>query len=253
MIQNTNCKKCLFSNKASSGNPCEHGMIQHLNGLKRIKVVDDFYVIEEYSCKMGFSKEVYEANKDSITIEKIKQEVVNRSYIRYYLIMNLTDSNIAQITQMCDTIKSMDIKPSFVSFILFPSPNNKEKIDTLKQTIVGGFEWKAHTFVDSISVDDAIHMALDTNFKKNDSNFILLYNIDNIAEINEDIHELNNDIMINQTPHHYGRKNGSSDLNGLFLHFDNYQVLRSIDKDIIEACKSMPEPTILLYGNHATT
>ena len=201
---------------------------------------------------MGFSKEVYETNKDSISIEEIKQEVIERSYIKYYLIMNITDSDTTQIIQMCDQIKEMDIKPSFVSFILFPSSNNKEKIDTLKQNVVGEFELKAHTFVDSISMDDAIHMALDTNFKKNDSNFILLYDITNIRELNADIHELNNDIMINQTPHHYGRKNGSSDLNGLFLHFDNYQVLRSIDKDIIEACKSMPEPTILLYGNHAT-
>lgn len=253
MIQNTNCNKCLFSNKVSSGNPCEHGVIKHLEGKKRIKIVDDFYVIEEYSCKLGFSKEIYEANKDSITIDEIKKEVVSRSYVKYYLIIDITNSDIEQITQVCDTVKTMDIKPSFVSFILFPSPNNKEKIEKLKQAINSKFEWKAHSFIQSISLDDAIHMILDTNFKKNDSSFILLYDVNNIRELNEDVNELNNDIMIDQKPHHYARKNGSSGLNGLFLHFDNYQVLRSIEKDIIEACKSMPEPTILVYGDHATT
>jgi hypothetical protein len=251
MIQNTNCSKCLFANKASSDNPCEHGMIDHLKGIKRMKIVDDFYVIEEYACKMGFSKEVYEANKDSVTIEEIKREVVARSYVKYYLMLNLTDSNIEQITEMCDKIKAMDIKPSFVSFMIFPSSNNKEKIDTLKQVIGGAFDWKAHNFIESISIDDAIHMTLDTNFKKYDSNFILLYDINSINEINEDMNELNSDIIIDQKIHHYGRKNGTSGLQGLFLHFDNYQMLRSIDKDIMEAFKSMPEPTVLLYGSHA--
>lgn len=249
MIKNTTCQKCLFANKASSDNPCEHRLIEHLDGIKKMHIVDDYYVIEEYVCKMGFSKDFYEQNKDSISLEEIKQEMVDRACIRYYLLLDITNLDTKQTQDLCRVLETMDIKPSFISFLLFPSVDNKEKISILKESIDNILMWKAHSFIEAISIDDAIHIALDTNFGSNKSDFLLVYDPTQSDQLNNDINEINSAIIIDQKFFHYAAKSNCEGLNGLFLHFNNYQVCRSIDKNIEAALKTIPESIIFKYGN----
>lgn len=249
MITNTKCQKCLFADKVSSDNPCQHNIIDHVKSHKKIRIEDDFYVIENYVCKMGFDKNTYEEHKDKVSLEAIKQEIVNRACIAYYLLMDISSLNPQELERFCNSLISLSIRPKFISFLLFPDEHNKEKIFTLKRLIDKEFMWKAHSFISEISVNDAIHVALDTNVGQNNTNYLLIYDPNKIEELDSDINEINSDIIIMQKPFHYGKKIMSSDLNGLFMTFNNYNVCRSIDKDIKEALSTVPGAVVLEYGS----
>jgi|688.fasta_scaffold84788_5 hypothetical protein len=250
MITNTNCKKCLFANKASSDTPCEHNIIEHIKGHKKTSIVDDFYVIEEYMCRMGFNKDVFEKNKDNVSIDVIKQEIINKACMGYYAVIDITTLDPAGVSRLCETLIGLSIKPKFVSFLLFPDDSNKEKILALKNQIGDHFMWKAHSFISEISFDDALNVALDTNVGKNNTSFLLIYDAKNIAELDEDINELNSHIVILQTLFHYAKKKKADGLGGLFMTFSNYNICRSINKNIEQALSTIPEAIVLEYGNH---
>lgn len=247
-IVNTRCERCIFSNPVSSGNPCENKIIEYIKETKKLKVINDFYSIEQYSCKMGFSRDIYEKNKQEASLSEIKQKIVEEACIKYYLIMDITECGPKDIKTLCKKLLSLDIKPAFISFIMFPDESNKKKIETLKKYADNTLMWKAHSFIENISIDDAIHASLDTNFYKNDSRFILIYDPQDISELNLDINTINSEINIMQKFFHYGKKKKRKKLNGLFIHFDNYQTCRSIDKNITTALTSIPEAVIYSYG-----
>lgn len=250
MITNTNCKRCLFSNKASSDSPCKHNIIEYIKEHKKTSIVDDFYIIEEYMCKMGFDKDVFEKNKNDVSIDIIKQEIINKACIGYYLVIDITTLDPSGVSSLCDTLIGLSIKPKFVSFLLFPDDSNKEKILALKNHIGDHFMWKAHSFISEISFDDALNVALDTNVGKNNTSFLLIYNAKDIAELDENINELNSYIIISQKPFHYAKKREADGLGGLFMTFSNYNICRSIDKNIEQALSTIPEAIILEYGNN---
>jgi hypothetical protein len=249
MITNTNCKKCLFSNKASSDAPCEHNIISYIKEHKKINIVDDFYVIENYMCRMGFNKDVFEENKDNISIDIIKQEIVNKACIEYYLVMDITTLNSGELSGLCDTLINMSIKPKFVSFLLFPDDQNKEKILTLKKHIDDHFMWKAHNFISDMPFDDALNVALDTNVGKNNTSFLLIYDNKDIKELEDDINEINSSIIILQKPFHYAKKKKTQNPNGIFMTFQNYNICRSINNNTEQALLTIPEAIVLEYGN----
>lgn len=248
MITNTKCELCMFANAASSDNPCENKLIEFIKDTKKIDIVNNYYVIHDYACKMGFSKEHYEKNKDKLSLAEIKQEIVNRVCMTYYLVMDITKCSTAEIENVCKKLNTIDIKPAFISFILFPSGDNKEKIFTIKKYIDNSIMWKAHTFIENMSFDDAISAALETNFYKNNSRYILIYNPKDIEDLNKDTNQINSDIMILQKIFHYGKKIKSQSLDGLFLRFDNYEICKSIDKDINKALETNTKAIVLNYG-----
>lgn len=249
MIAHTKCQKCLFANKVSSEHPCEHNIIDHVKSHKKLRIENDFYIIENYVCKMGFDKKTYEEHKDKVSLDSIKQEIINRACIAYYLLMNISALNPQEVEQLCHKLVSLSIRPKFISFLLFPDKQNKEKIFTLKRLIDKEFMWKAHSFIDEISINDAIHVALDTNVGQNNTSYLLIYDPSRIEELDNDINEINSDIIIMQKPFHYGKKAVSSDLDGLFMTFSNYNVCRSINKDIKEALSTVPGSVVLEYGS----
>lgn len=252
MIKNTNCKKCLFSEKATSQSPCQHNIIDYIKDIKTLSVDNEgYYSIREYVCKMGFDKNTYETNKDKISLEEIKQEITNRACIRYYLLMNITEISLEEMENLCDYLKTLKIKPVFVSFIMFKHDDDHKKVEILKKSIDHEFTWKVHGFIESMSIDDAIHVAIDTNYGKNNSHYLLIYDIKDILDLDNDINEINTSIMITQQPMHYGLKKTSENINtqtGIFLTFNNYQICRSIDKNILNALASIPDAVILKYG-----
>lgn len=251
MITNTNCKKCLFSKKVNEKNPCEHGIIDYLKDTKEISIQDDYYVISNYVCRMGFDKNTYDLNKDKISLEEIKQEIVNRACIRYYLLMDITNISLDEMEQICISLKNLEIKPVFVSFILFKHGNDSAKVGLIKELINDEFMWKVHSFIEDMSIDDAIHIAIDTNYGKNNSNYLLIYDPKKITELDHDINEINMNIIITQKPMHYARRYSYDNvLDGLFLTFNNYQICRSIDKKISGALNSIPDAIVLEYGKN---
>jgi hypothetical protein len=250
MITNTKCQRCLFADRAESNNPCEHNIIDHIKNHKTIKVEAGFNVIENYVCKMGFDKKTYEKNKSSLSIETIKQELVNRACLSYYLLIDISYLDAKQVEVLCEKLLNLSIKPKFISFLLFPHDQNKEKIFTIKKHMGKEIMWKAHSFINEISKNDAIHIALDTNVGKNDTQYLLIYDAKDIDDLDQDTNEINSNIMIIQKPFHYGKKVGSENLNGLFISFNNYNFSRSIDKDLQQAISGITGATILEYGNN---
>jgi hypothetical protein len=89
MRQNTKCETCLFADTYDSPKPCEHDIISHIKTIKTLEVVDDYYVIQDYSCKMGFSKKAFESNSDKYSLDAIKQEILKNACIKYYLVMDI--------------------------------------------------------------------------------------------------------------------------------------------------------------------
>lgn len=251
MIKNTNCQRCIFSKRANENQSCEHGIIDYVKDIKNISVEDDYYVIHDYVCKMGFNKDIYESNKEKLSLEEIKQEIVNRACVRYYLLMDITSVTLDQMKEICDYLKNMSIKPVFISFIMFKNDNDTEKLKILRNNINDEFMWKVHAFIENISIDDAIHIAIDTNYGKNNSQYLLIYDPEKIDQLDRDINEINMNIIITQKPMHYGRKSTKdSILDGLFLTFNNYQICRSINKEMSNALDSIPDAIVLEYGKN---
>jgi hypothetical protein len=52
---------------------------------------DGYYIFHQYVCRMGFDKNTYDKNNDKVSIEEIKQEIINRACIRYYLLIDIID------------------------------------------------------------------------------------------------------------------------------------------------------------------
>jgi len=247
-MKNTLCENCLFSDHASSQSPCEHEVIKHIKDTKTLKIDNDFYVIENYMCKMGFSKKAFDSNSEKYSLEEIKQEILKNACIKYYLVMDITETNSEQLSNTCSKINELKIPPKYISFLIF-SENSKDKIELLKESKITNVEWKAHSFIADVDKNNGLHLALDTNLKKNNSQLLLFYNIDDIDDLDQDVNEINTIVNIEQPAFHILKKNNKENtMDGLFLSFDSYEYAKSQNKDIIRAISDLENTIILNYG-----
>jgi hypothetical protein len=247
-MKNTLCENCLFADHASSQSPCEHEVIKHIKDTKTLNIVNDFYIIEDYMCKMGFSRSAFDSNSEKYCLKEIKQEILKRACIKYYLVMDITDADEEQIARVCSKINELKIPPKYISFLIF-SENSKDKIKSLEQSKITSVEWKAHSFIADVDKNNGLHLALDTNLKKNNSQLLLFYNIDDIDDLDQDINEINTIVNIEQPAFHVLKKNNKENtMDGLFLSFDSYEYAKSQNKDIIRAINDLENTIILNYG-----
>lgn len=247
-MKNTLCENCLFAHEASSQSPCEHEVIKHIKDIKTLKIVNNYYVIEDYKCKMGFSKNAYDNNSEKHPLEEIKQEILKNACIKYYLVMDITEADEEQLAHIGSKINELKIPPKYISFLIF-SENSKEKIKALEQSHISNVEWKAHSFIADLEKNNGLHIALDTNLKKNNSQLVLFYSIDDVDDLDQDVNEINTIVNIEQPAFHVLKKNNKENtINGLFLSFDSYEYAKSQNKDIIRAINDLENTIILNYG-----
>lgn len=247
-MKNTLCESCLFADHASSQSPCEHDVIKHIKDSKTLKTVNDFYVIENYMCKMGFSKRAFDSNAEQFSVEDIKQEILKNACIKYYLVMDITEANEEHLTRICSKINELKIPPKYMSFLIF-SENSKDKIKILEKSKISNVEWKAHSFIADVDKNNGLHLALDTNLKKNNSQLLLFYGIEDIDDLDQDVNEINTIVNIEQPAFHVLQKNNKENtIDGLFLSFDSYEYAKSQNKDIIRAINDLENTIILNYG-----
>jgi hypothetical protein len=252
-MKKTSCRKCLFAHPALQNEACEHGVVEHLlsTNHKKLSVVDEYYEIEDYQCRMGFSKETFETNKDSISIEDIKRSILNNAAIQIHLVLDITDINTETLTKHCQTISGGSILPKFISFCLFShSKHNQEKIETIRKTLALDIPWKTHVFLEGTSYTEALHSIIGGNKNANGAKFVLIYNIDKSSELEQDINEINTICIIEQRDFHVMKKRGhdNTDFTGLLISYTNYFTARRAEENILNAINSTPEIISYEYG-----
>jgi hypothetical protein len=197
---------------------------------------------------MGFSKSAFHSNSEKYSLEEIKKEILKNACIKYYLVMDITEAGPTYISHICSKINELKIPPKYISFLIF-SDNSKEKIQALEESNISNVEWKAHAFIADVDRNNGLHLALDTNLKKNNSQLLLFYGIDDIDDLDQDINEINTIINIEQPAFHVLQKNHKENtIDGLFLSFDSYEYAKSQNKNIIRAINDLENTIILNYG-----
>jgi hypothetical protein len=222
-------------------------IIDHIKDSKKLTIENDYYVIENYICKMGFSRTAFENNRDKYSIEDIKSEILNNACIKYYLVMDISDLNKDELLYVCQKIKNLKIRPKYISFITLNKDPGKVRI--IEQAKLDNVEWKIHNFIVDISKMDAFHLSLDTNIRKNNSRLLLFYSPKDIDSLDDDINEINTIVYIDQPGFHVLCKNGKEDeIDGLLISFDAYLHIKGMDKDIIKAISDLEGTIKLFYG-----
>lgn len=255
MIMNkTYCNKCLFSKPVSSGLSCEFDipkMIQETSG-DRLSTIEDFYIIDNYNCLYGFSKSQYESNLDNLKDIDIKNMVMQKADLKYYLVIDAREIKDDSFMGLMDKINHLDIKPTKISILI--GPNRSEEIYQLIRENISCPKWTVHVFIASLSFNDCINIVLDTNLPNCDSWCVLFYdgtklnNNDNI-NINLDniVNYLQKKFIIQQTTY-MGFVENLSSLHALCLNCSLYKYLTSfIANDILKALKITTDIKLQYY------
>jgi hypothetical protein len=225
MKLSTNCAKCVFAKQADNKEPCEFGIITGIKELKNTEIKDNYYYINDYVCKYGFSKDkILNINNDFPEID-IKEYIKYKNYVKYYLTINHLGNNV-DIAEICNNILKLSVLPSGVSIItrqdtIATSFKNCEKIFANTE-----IKWKLHNFLDpSIDFDHALYTAMSTNehFKKchfiwtvNDKSLLEHAENQNINNINYIVNILQPEIGILKSKH------TENSIDGLFMTKKNY-------------------------------
>lgn len=243
----TLCEKCIFADYVNSDDPCKMNIILKIKDKRELLVSDtNFYIVPDYFCKYGFDLNVYDSNKNEIgSIDNLKNEIINRAKLRFYLVINITDSS--NIRSVCETIKNLYILPKYVSFILNQENNTEVIINTIKQILDGKTEWKIHNFLEATELNDAIITIFDTNSGKNDSYYFWINSDQDINFWNENIKNINDIVYIDQPKCHALFRSDNKD--GLFLSFAQYKEMKThISTDIFKAINSIENPKFIYYA-----
>jgi hypothetical protein len=233
---NTKCGECMFasSNHNNETSACSRNIIEQIKNIKNItQDGDGFNVIENYACRYGFSKQVYEQNKELLS-DGFEARLTENSKIRYYLLLDCCDSTI-DFDAVLDTIKSLDIPPKAISFMFRdldyrPFGNNHQDflLSNYKDT-----HWKVHNFVENIELEKGIDHILSTNAKNNNTSIFLVYNAKDLGSLSIDITAINNHIVLYQSPM-IAMIDKNNSLYRLAMSFENYKVAKSLSDQLIK-------------------
>ena len=240
----TKCSECMFASPIldPSSRSCSKNIIDQVSNIKKItKDSNNFNIIENYACRYGFSKKIYDENKENLENNNFDQMLSNNSKMRYHLILDMELNN--DIDHIIKEIKELDILPRYVSFMF----RNKEtqtfipnKHTSLLNSINQDFDWKIHNFLEKLDLEHSIDHILSTNFKNNNTSHFLVYSSNNVHSLNSEVSTINNTIMLYQKSFIAMLKNSSS-LYGLLMSFDNYKVAKSIDRSLLSAISTEPD------------
>ena len=231
---NTKCERCLFANPVSdtSSAQCSQNIIDQIKSYKTITQENDFNIIQEYACRYGFAKEVYEQNKENFKDVDLLDHINKNTQIKYYLLLDI-DKNY-EIDSLIDKLNNLNIKPQFVS-VMFREPKVRRFLEKDKEAFVSKslIPWKCHNFIESNGLQQSIDHILSTNMQNSKSLHFLVYNSLDLDQLQKDILAINNNLILYQKPNIAMMKNLNT-LYGLFMSFENYKVAKSFGDDILE-------------------
>lgn len=245
---NTNCERCLFSDIASSKEPCKFDIINHIGINKNLKVVNDYYYIDNYQCQYCLSKEVYLKNKDQFdsvdVIEYIKQKVL----LQYYLIIDCNQS--IDVDAILSKIMNLSIAPKFVSFIVRNEESDSvpNLIKRLSQAETN-FIWKIHDSDKEIEFDEILKSVLDTNIKICKSRYIWIRSYDQLMNDNDEISIINYLVNIKQDSVSVLCSSESDTIHSCFLNIKDYEdLITNVSSCLYNAIKTVVNDKKLEIG-----
>lgn len=244
---NTKCQECMFSSiSMNSDEGCSKNIIHQIKDIKTItQDPDGFNVIHEYACRYGFSKHIYSQHKNDLDSINFEDRLALNSKVRLYLILDCNQTT--NFEQLADKLNNLSIKPAALSMI-FRSSDQDIFSDNLHSKILNNklidIKWKAHKFIENSDLEFAVDHILSTNNKPNNSSHILVYNIEDIDSLNQDIVFLNKNIMLYQKPH-IAIVDKNHKIYRLCITFENYKVAKNIGENIIKILSA--ESNVILY------
>jgi len=244
---NTKCQECMFAYPVSdsAGSGCSKQIIEKIKNEKNITLdSDNFNIIESYACRFGFSKTVYEANKEQLESIDFDNRLAENSKIRYYLLLDCVDDTF-DIEKSIQSLTNLNIPPKAVSFMFRSlsfrpfNSNHTELFNKYGSDIV----YKAHNFVDNMDLEPAIDHILSTNSKNNDTALFLVYNCTSLDGLSKDIEAINNNVVLYQKPM-IAMVDSQHTIYRLAMTFDNYKVAKQIGGDLISV---LTQETNIIY------
>lgn len=227
MKLSTDCSKCIFAKPSSSDNPCSFYIVDAIKDIKKVTIKNDFYYINEYVCKYGFSKDKLENLKKEFPDTDLVEYIKYQTYIKYYLVINNLDNNV-DISDICEKIKQLIIKPKGVS-ILIRKENMPETIKLCSNILGDHLLWRLHNFFDEqVDFATGINISMSTNNHLKESNFLWIINdsqLDYMIE-NKCIEQINHIVNVDQPEIGIFKSKTTTDLlSGIFLTKNNYMGL----------------------------
>jgi hypothetical protein len=223
-----------YSDGEKSDTPiCSKNIIEQIKHIKDIKQEDGFNIIENYACRYGFSKQIYEQHKDKWNPEDFENRMIENSRIRYYLLLDCYDSNL-NLKDIIQQIPQLSIPPKSVSF-MFRSlnfrPFGQEHQDFLLSNY-NDIRWKAHNFLEEMSLEGGIDHILSTNAKNNNTSIFLVYNARDLQFLDRDIQTINDHMILYQSPM-IAIIDRNNTLYRLAMSFENYKVAKTLGPNLI--------------------
>lgn len=245
MTIKTSCEKCIFADYSSSDSPCAMDIFDHIKSKKTIiSEKTGFNSILNYRCPFAFSTDVYQEHKKEIgSIIDLKNQLVERATISYYMIILLEEP---QIDEVCQSLSNLVVRPKFVSFVLRQNNNTETVIDKLN-SLTPIIPWKLHNLLeDDSSQQDILDTVLSTNTNIGQSQYLWINTSDSYDTWNASISAINRVIVLQQPTLHAMFRSGTS---GLFIGVDNYhKLIRDKKTDILSAIQDLPNPLIYYYA-----
>lgn len=249
-MANTHCKNCMFSNEANNSSPCEFNLIDLIKEHKELSIVDNYFYIKNYKCAYGFSENIYIDNPELQKIPDLKTFILNKATIKYYLILDIRKLSDNYISSQINLIKTLDIKPSFISLICSNEQKASDIISNAKEEFKNsGIDWKVHIFVNSIPLNDCVNISAETTISnlQNISAILISDCSDDTLFLNDAVNHMHYSFRLIQNDTYCIMKNKNT-LNMLAIYVSLYKsILSTISKDILQGIGSIPELKIGSY------
>jgi hypothetical protein len=240
----------MFSKETNTSSPCEFGIIDLISKNKELSVIDNFYYIKNYKCFYGFSENIYNQHPELQKEVDIKSFVLKKAQIAYYYILDARNLTTEQLYNKLEIIKTLDIKPKFISIVLSSHNEVKTCIENTKKILdQTNIDWKIHSFINSESFNHCINILAETTIQYMDNVQYILFD-----DGNEYDHNLSD--IVNHM--HYSYRVLQSGVSCIVLNTNSlhmmsmsialYKSLVSmIGLDIIESLNQIPN---LVIGNY---
>lgn len=233
---NTKCKECMFSKPNDQGaDTCAKNIINKIQSIKTITQDSDGYnIIENYACRYGFSKQIYTEHLDKWDPVDFEKRLLANSQIRYYLLLDCYDDTTDMDT-IIQTIPKLSIPPKAVSF-MFRSLSYRPFNNTYQDFLLANYQdiyWKAHNFLEELSLEQSIDHILSTNLKNNNTAIFLVYNARDLGSLDKDVATINDNMILYQLPMIAMIDHNNNSLYRLAMSFDNYKVAKTLGDSLI--------------------
>jgi hypothetical protein len=176
-MKDTNCKNCIFSSPAAQDHEpkCEFGIVDKIKNIKEkdISIEHGYYKINNYLCRYGFSKSAYDSNQEHIKGMDLKNKLLERLKLRYYLVVDAR--GVSFDNSLINKINTEDGCPGYLSIIVDNDEDAKKYIDLIESDANRKYGYKIHCIFEKGEIGQVLNMILDTNMRRNNTQYFWIF------------------------------------------------------------------------------